>query len=248
MAKSGFFAAFFLRGFLTVFSIVSPKSLLKICLEFPWDLDLFPRVLPSLATPVKSRNVLDSVLMRGLILDTSTKKAILGVIEDGTLKSTLLLDGGRGLSSALFPALKPLVHDLSYIAVGVGPGSYMGVRTGATVAKTLAYSKDIPLIEFSSILVSIPKDLTGSFVFVGDAKMGEHYLIEGLASDGKIQDLSSPKLIAKSALEEELPSGREIVGLEPIEPHLSWVTKEVCEAFSQNQTSQPEALSLQYIR
>ena len=78
--------------------------------------------------------------------------------------------------------------------------------------------------------------------------MGEHYLIEGLASDGKIQDLSNPKLIAKSALEDELPKGHLIVGLEPIEPHLSWVTKEVCEAFSQNQTSQPEALSLQYIR
>jgi len=186
--------------------------------------------------------------MKGLILDTSAKNAILGVVEEGLLISTLLLDGGKGLTRSLFPALRPLVEGLSYLAVGVGPGSYMGVRTGATIAKTLAYTKGIPLIEFSSVLISLPKDLKGPFVFVGDAKMKEHYLIEGEATGGKICNLSSPRLIPQSSLERALPESKTILGLEPINPQLSWVIRQISEALSQNKTLNPESLSLCYIR
>lgn len=44
--------------------------------------------------------------------------------------------------------LKP--HNIEAVAVGVGPGSYTGLRVGMTVAKIWSFSMNIPLYCFSS--------------------------------------------------------------------------------------------------
>lgn len=43
---------------------------------------------------------------------------------------------------------KILLIDLTAILVNISPGSYTGVRVGATVANTLAWSLDIPVLGY----------------------------------------------------------------------------------------------------
>lgn len=40
------------------------------------------------------------------------------------------------------------INDLTVILVNISPGSYTGVRVGATVANTLAWSLDIPVMGY----------------------------------------------------------------------------------------------------
>lgn len=90
-----------------------------------------------------------------LILDTTAQKLIkLSLCRDDACDSQEI-PFDKGQSEDLLPAIDKLlqsaavtVHDLRAIAVHVGPGSYTGVRIGITVANTLAWLLDIPIIGF----------------------------------------------------------------------------------------------------
>ncbi len=185
--------------------------------------------------------------MKGLIIDTSRDPAILGLIQGGIVEKMVLIEGAKNLSATLFPALETFckIKDLDYIAVGVGPGSYMGIRTGATIAKTLAFAANLPLIEFVSPLAFLPKNQAGSFAFIGDAKMGQLYVLTG---DTGSRQISSPQLMTP----DELQIGEKdfIVGpgyLDP-EPNLDLVAIEVQNRFLQKNFSNIASLELTYLR
>ena len=52
-----------------------------------------------------------------------------------------------------FKAINHNIKDIDLIAVAAGPGSYTGVRIGVTVAKTLAWTLNKPLVSMSSLEV-----------------------------------------------------------------------------------------------
>jgi tRNA threonylcarbamoyladenosine biosynthesis protein TsaB len=64
--------------------------------------------------------------------------------------------------------------DLTEIIVGEGPGSYTGVRIGVVVAKTLAFTLDIPLYKVSSLEV-IASSRNGIVPVVIDARRGNAF-------------------------------------------------------------------------
>lgn len=96
--------------------------------------------------------------MKTLVIDTSTN--ILGVaILNGTeLIGQKVTKVNQDHSSRLMPAIVELMedisiepHDLQKIIVGEGPGSFTGIRIGVTVAKSLAWALDIPVVGVSSL-------------------------------------------------------------------------------------------------
>ncbi len=70
--------------------------------------------------------------------------------------------------------------DLHGVAVGLGPGSYTGLRVGVTAAKTLAYASGAGLIGFNS-LHAIGRNAPAEVLRVSvlaDAQRGEVYVAD----------------------------------------------------------------------
>lgn len=97
-------------------------------------------------------------LSKRLAIDTATKAVHLALFEDETLVSRRDRPGQNDHSVTLIPLLEEMLLEAGWelsqideIYVGIGPGSYTGVRIGVTIAKMLAYLNDIPLMTFSSL-------------------------------------------------------------------------------------------------
>jgi len=129
--------------------------------------------------------------MKILIIDTSTERGIIACVEDGAPLFSMELPFGLLNSQFLLPGLDEAlkkanvnVKPLDFIIAGVGPGSYTGIRVGATAAKTLSFAMKIPLVGVCSLQGFIPT-VPGKFAAVIDAKIGGIYFQKG--------ELSPPK-------------------------------------------------------
>jgi len=93
---------------------------------------------------------------RWLLLETS-EVARAGLAIDGAIMASAELPKGREHNRALVPTVRSLLEqlgrkpaDLTGIVVGIGPGSYTGLRIGLMLAKTLAYAVGCRLVAVPS--------------------------------------------------------------------------------------------------
>jgi tRNA threonylcarbamoyladenosine biosynthesis protein TsaB len=105
-----------------------------------------------------------------LAIDTSEKKCMVEIF-DGRKIDQLSWPWQKDTGSEVLERIKKILlkHSLKLseveaIAVNQGPGSYTGVRVGITVANTLSWSLDIPVIGYNAgniekMLAKITDDL-----------------------------------------------------------------------------------------
>ena len=93
-----------------------------------------------------------------LCIETGTDICSVGIARDGELMSLRESDQGRdhAKQEAVFvdellreTGVKP--DELDAVAVGMGPGSYTGLRIGVSFAKGLCYGLNIPLLAVGSL-------------------------------------------------------------------------------------------------
>lgn len=142
--------------------------------------------------------------MQALILDTSQDICYLIYVSYGK-PITLLLKQSAPLSQNLSLELFNLMQkenisldNLSYIAVSIGPGSFTGLRVGASIVQALCYVKKIPIITFSSLMGYIPQN-EGKFITVLDARSDEFFILNGEKKKDEIT-YEAPKLVTKEEL------------------------------------------------
>jgi tRNA threonylcarbamoyladenosine biosynthesis protein TsaB len=95
--------------------------------------------------------------MKILGIDTSTKFLSLGIYDNGKIYQ-YNLEVLTKLSFLLTPTIKRIldalgwqVKDIDYLACGIGPGSFTGIRLGLSAIKGISWSLGKPVIGISSL-------------------------------------------------------------------------------------------------
>ncbi|MBQ2373777.1 MAG: tRNA (adenosine(37)-N6)-threonylcarbamoyltransferase complex dimerization subunit type 1 TsaB [Alistipes sp.] len=93
-----------------------------------------------------------------LCIETGTDICSVGIARDGELLSLRESDQGRDHAKNLAVFVDELLHETSIrpdeldaVAVGMGPGSYTGLRIGVSFAKGMCYGLNIPLLAVGSL-------------------------------------------------------------------------------------------------
>ncbi|ADO55239.1 tRNA (adenosine(37)-N6)-threonylcarbamoyltransferase complex dimerization subunit type 1 TsaB [Paenibacillus polymyxa] len=167
---------------------------------------------------------------RFLTLDTATTVMAAALMNGKELLGESNVFGERNHSVHVITELERLLSeagltrdDVDGLAVGVGPGSYTGIRIAVTAAKTLAWAWGVPVTSISTLHAlawggwnrgielkgqegkqeSVNNDLPGAqaadwIVPVLDARRGQVYT--GLFATNTVKDIGSPQRLEPDAI------------------------------------------------
>ncbi len=117
--------------------------------------------------------------MNVLAIECSTVQGSVAALRDGKLVFHESFVSERGHSSDLFTSLDRAVRNVGHfarIAVGLGPGSYSGVRIAIAAAMGLQFGRDAELVGLPSVLAIDTE--AASYRVIGDARRGRFYFAE----------------------------------------------------------------------
>lgn len=142
-------------------------------------------------------------------IETSAPRASLALCdpETGEIVWQKEFTTDRAHNAVIFSPLQEMLVDyrseLEGIVVGLGPGSYSGIRVGIAVANGLSLALDIPTRGVSSLEAwDVEAD---SYVVLGDARRGSFFVAE--IEDSRL--VGEPDLIDAGTVESRLSSFRE---------------------------------------
>lgn len=88
-----------------------------------------------------------------LFIDTHLNDVVIILEKDGKILKEKIVKDEKQNSKVIMPSIKKLLSKKrpNSIVVVNGPGSFTGVRLGVTIAKTLAYTMEIPIRTITSL-------------------------------------------------------------------------------------------------
>ncbi len=85
--------------------------------------------------------------MRLLVLDAALSRCLAALVEEEHVLMERVQEGAHGQAAALPPLAEAVLHgDVQAVAVGVGPGSFTGLRTAIALAQGIGLARGIPVI------------------------------------------------------------------------------------------------------
>ncbi len=165
-----------------------------------------------------------------LTLDTSTDPHFIILSEDKKILASEFLPNQHNLSSSLLPLIETMfkktpytLQDLSRIFIGVGPGSYTGVRVAVAIATSLALALDIPLHPFCSLLAFIPENLPeGPFTFLAHSNHSSIFLLQGSIEHKELSSLITYNLLEEKNFLPKTLSSNSLISLNPEDTLKKW--------------------------
>ena len=136
-----------------------------------------------------------------LNIETSSKNCSVCLSSKGNLVTSFdLEDEAYRHSELLTSSIQNILNEnnldvsgLSAVSVGIGPGSFTGLRIGFSVAKGLCYPHNIDLIGISSLKIianSVVKENKNIISLIKDK--GNHYFISKYSND--LKEIVEPKI------------------------------------------------------
>lgn len=196
-----------------------------------------------------------------LFLDTSTTKFIVGIYKNFDCLFLDVDNNNNDLSSKVLPtidnAIKKcdlLLDDIDKIIVVNGPGSFTGIRVGVTIAKTLAWTKNIDILTISSLeLLATTKSSKEYVVPLIDAR--RDYFYAGVYLNGK--NIINDQYISRSELLEKIKkitdidnvyfvSYDNIDNLDTYSPEL--VIEKIIKKYSNKKSLNPHSVNPNYLK
>lgn len=122
--------------------------------------------------------------MKVLAIDTSNYVLGVAIVDEEKVIGEVITNLPKNHSVRVMPTIEQLMKEcgikpkeLERIVVAMGPGSYTGVRIGVTIAKTLAWSLQIPLVGVSSleVVAANGRHFNGFISPLFDARRGQVY-------------------------------------------------------------------------
>lgn len=120
--------------------------------------------------------------MKYLFIDSATANLVVAIIIEDEIKYIFNEKTGGDTSSIIMPKIADafkqsdiLPKDLNKIFVVNGPGSFTGIRVGLTVAKTMAWALNIPIVPISSLQVMASGTPNNTNIALIDARRGYVY-------------------------------------------------------------------------
>lgn len=156
--------------------------------------------------------------MHTLILDTSSKIALIAVAKADIICACHFYVHENQLSKSFFPTIQNILDSyptIDKIAVGIGPGSYTGTRVGVTIARTLSFGLGVILQSFYSPLVYLPRHF-GRFSFLIPNKSGQFLLVKGVQKENFLES-EDPELVESSDLLKKVANSDYIVSYDSFE-------------------------------
>jgi tRNA threonylcarbamoyladenosine biosynthesis protein TsaB len=154
-----------------------------------------------------------SVAPRILAFDTSTPRGSVAVLEGQEVRAELRLHLPRTHSNLLLGSIKFLLDhagwalgDLHLVAVGIGPGSFTGIRIGIATALGISQSLSVPFAGISGLdaLAHQVASLGGRIGVVLDAHRSQVFYGEYVSKNGRIRPSQKSALLNVSDLEQRL--------------------------------------------
>jgi tRNA threonylcarbamoyl adenosine modification protein YeaZ len=143
-----------------------------------------------------------------LALDTSTSRGSVALLVDGELRLDERFSADRSHSATLFTVLekaRALAPRIDQIAVGLGPGSYAGIRIAIAAALGLELATGAKLLGLPSVAaLEVP---VTEYLAIGDARRDTFYfthVVEGLCQQGPLLATNS-ELSARLQSHPDLP-------------------------------------------
>lgn len=143
--------------------------------------------------------------MKILAIDTSNYVLGISIIDENQVIGEYITNIKKNHSIRVMPAVEALMKecdvkpsDLTKIVVARGPGSYTGVRIGVTIAKTLAWTLQIPLVGVSSLEVlaaSVGRYFNGFLSPLFDARRGQIYTGLYRYNEGNLVTVEADRLV-----------------------------------------------------
>lgn len=143
--------------------------------------------------------------MKVLAIDTSNNPLGIAIMDEEKVIGEYMTNMKKNHSIRVMPSIEMLLEDcdlqssdLTKIVVAKGPGSYTGVRIGVTIAKTLAWSLNIPLVGISSLAVlaaGVGRYYQGYISPIFDARRGQIYTGLYQYVEGKLVSIRKDQII-----------------------------------------------------
>jgi tRNA threonylcarbamoyladenosine biosynthesis protein TsaB len=158
-----------------------------------------------------------------LALEFSSAQRSVALARDGRVLADASETGGRGthafgLIEKVLAAAKIGRAEIECLAVGLGPGSYTGIRVALAIAQGWQVAADVKLLGTSSVdclaAQAQAAQWFGPVNVVIDAQRGEFYLATYLVAANEVGETGPLKIVTATEVESRAAAGEILAGPE----------------------------------